>query len=189
MNTNDRFLKEFIWDLEQAEKEEKIENKKKEREEKKKEQLENRIKKKEDNRKKQLVNKRNRSTKGILQVGCGNIIPYQYKFKLNDKVIYVNICLAGGQRVNELMGYLCGSSYSSRNTYEDIDGFITSWCNFKYKLFNYDDYYYVMYIYNQMYDIDFSELVLNNEVSLKDVINTNNSDNNKTNEDKYADLD
>lgn len=184
MDFCDVLIKE-IERVEQEQKEEKKTQKQKEREQRKIER--------EQKKKEMLASKRNRSTKGILQVGCGDIIPYQYSFKLNDKVIYVNMCLAGGQRVNELMGYLCGcdSNYGcgKYNKYEDIDDFITTWCKFKYKLLEYDNYYYVMYIYNKMYDIDFSELVLNNEVSLKDIININNSDNNKTNENKYADLD
>lgn len=199
MNTNDIFLKELIWNLEQAEKEEKIENKKKEREQKKKEALEKREQKKkemlekkeqrEQKKKELLESKRNRSTKGILQVGCSNIIPYQYSFKLNNVKIYVNVCLAGGQRVNELMAYLygCNNDYGTHNRYEDINDFITTWCKFKYKLFKYDDYYYVMYIYNEMYNIDFNELTLNNEVSLKDIID-NNIDS-ETKDNKYADLD
>jgi len=198
MNTNDRFLKELIRDLEQVEKKEKkekIENKKKEREEKKKEQLKKReqkkkeqLKKREEKKKELLKSKRNRSTKGILEVGCGNIIPYQYSFKLNNTKIYVNVCLAGGQRVNELMAYLygCNNDYGTHNRYEDINDFITTWCKFKYKLFKYDNYY-VMYIYNEMYGIDFNELVLNNEVSLKDIIDNNIDSEIKDN--KYADLD
>lgn len=147
--------------------------------------------KKKEKEKERLVSKRNNSTKGILVIN-DNIIPYQYSFKLNGTMIYVNMCLAGGQRVNELMGYLCGcdSNYvcGKYNIYDDIDEFITTWCKFKYKLFEYNNYY-VMYIYNKMYDIDFNELLLDNEVNLKDVINTNNSDNNKTNNNKYEDLD
>jgi len=129
---------------------------------------------------KKLLEKRKNSSKGILHIKINNndiIIPYQYTFVLNNIKIYVNTCLCGGQRVNELMMYLSGCVNGKYNDYDDINNFIKTWCKFEYKVIKYNEYY-VMYVYNKMYNIDFNNMELSNIVDLKDIINN-----------KYSDLD
>lgn len=113
---------------------------------------------------KRLEQQRKESTKGLLNIN-GIYFPYDYKIKINNKNIYFNLLLMGGQHYGELRTYLNASTNGKFNDYQEIIEYITKWCNCNYTILNYDEYV-IMYVYNKMYKQYFDNIKNNTYADL-----------------------